>query len=308
VNVTELEIHQLELRYEALRIRSPEKERRILASLAGVGQQCPVVVISDSAGSDRFVLLDGYKRLRGLRRLGQDLVRSTRWTLGEPEALVLEHMLRAGDAASPLEEAWLLRELRDRFGLSEDELARRLDRSKSWVSRRLGLCSDLPEAIQALVRRGALGAHAAMRHLLPLARANTRDCEALAGAVAPLGVTSRQLGALLSAYHTGDAKTRELVLESPAVVLRAQQEARRTAKPQSPAERLLGDFEAVGGIARRAHARLRKDAQALLVAEKEQIWSCAQMSWNDLAALWRRLEREVTGDRPKDTDCHPGNA
>jgi hypothetical protein len=40
-----LEGHQLDLRYETLRTRKPEAERKLLASLADIGQQVPVVVV-----------------------------------------------------------------------------------------------------------------------------------------------------------------------------------------------------------------------------------------------------------------------
>ena len=53
-----LEFHQLELRYERLRVIRPEQERRLLASLAEVGQQVPIVVVQDQA-SRRFVVIDG---------------------------------------------------------------------------------------------------------------------------------------------------------------------------------------------------------------------------------------------------------
>ncbi len=43
----ELEFHQLELRYDRLRIARPEQERRLLSSLAEVGQQVPIVVVKD---------------------------------------------------------------------------------------------------------------------------------------------------------------------------------------------------------------------------------------------------------------------
>ena len=69
----ELEFHQLELRYERLRLVRPARERRLLASLAESGQQAPIVVVSD-ATADRFVVIDGYKRIRCLRRLTQDTV------------------------------------------------------------------------------------------------------------------------------------------------------------------------------------------------------------------------------------------
>jgi hypothetical protein len=57
----ELEFHQLALRYEGLRKRHPAQERSLLGSLAELGQQSPIVVVSEPAGAaDRFVLIDGY--------------------------------------------------------------------------------------------------------------------------------------------------------------------------------------------------------------------------------------------------------
>src|SRR3712207_1026350 len=194
----ELEFGQLDRRYESLRTRSARRERRLLSSLSEIGQQTPILVVREVASAsvnastsvamaaERWVVVDGYKRVRALKRLGQDVVRAAAWELEEVEALVLERALRGGDAASAIEEGWLLRELMQRFGLGLDELARRFDRSRSWASRRLGLVTDLPAQVQEQVRAGAIGAHAAMKYLVPLARANASDCEALGRALGKL--------------------------------------------------------------------------------------------------------------------------
>ena len=113
----DLEFHQIELRYEALRTRSATREARLLASLAEGGQQVPVVVVT-SGERHRYVLVDGYKRVRALRRLGRDTVRAMAWDLAEAEALLVERLMRSGDGPGALEEGWLLAELRDRFGMT----------------------------------------------------------------------------------------------------------------------------------------------------------------------------------------------
>ena len=68
----QLELHQLTLRYERLRKRSPRDERALLVSLSEIGQQLPVVVIEEAPS---FILIDGYKRVRALKRLARDTVR-----------------------------------------------------------------------------------------------------------------------------------------------------------------------------------------------------------------------------------------
>jgi len=133
----ELEFHQLERRYEALRVLSPQRERRLLVSLEAHGQQQPIIVVRHSEAPDRYVVIDGYKRLRALKRLKQDTVEATLWDLSEAEALVLERSLRNAPGESALEQGWLLAELSRSAGWSQEELARRFDRSPSWVSRRL---------------------------------------------------------------------------------------------------------------------------------------------------------------------------
>ena len=80
----------------------------MLASLSEIGQQLPVVVLP-VAGEQRHILLDGYKRVRALERLGRDTVCATAWALSEPEALLLERLMRNAEADTALEQGWLLR-------------------------------------------------------------------------------------------------------------------------------------------------------------------------------------------------------
>jgi ParB family chromosome partitioning protein len=143
----ELEFHLLDLRYERLRVRRPMRERRLLASLAERGQQVPVVVIAIPEETDRFIVIDGYKRIRALSRLGRDTVRATVWDMSETEALILDRSLRTAEGETALEQGWLLSELHRSFNLSLHELAMRFDRSASWVSRRLALVRELPAVL-----------------------------------------------------------------------------------------------------------------------------------------------------------------
>jgi ParB-like chromosome segregation protein Spo0J len=85
----DLEFHQLELRYESLRSREPEREKRLLVSLSERGQQVPIVVVSIGEGAS-YVVIDGYKWVRALRRLRSDTVAATRWELGESDALIFD--------------------------------------------------------------------------------------------------------------------------------------------------------------------------------------------------------------------------
>lgn len=283
----ELELHQLELRYEALRKRAPLAERALLGSLAEHGQQLPIVVVSEQA---RFIVIDGYKRVRALKRLARDTVRVADWQMPELEALLLERRLRCG-REDALDQAWLLAELAERFGLTLEELARRFERSRSWVSRRLGLIQALPQSIHEQVRAGTLAAHAAMKYLLPLARANAPAATQLAAAIIPLKLTSRQVGALYAGWQSGTQLTRELILTRPQIYLHAQ-------STQSPAslstvERWLRDLGALGGIAQRARRTLETGLLSQLMAqEREQVEQGFARMRSEVQRLCQRFDLE----------------
>ncbi len=300
----ELELHQIDLRYEALRVRNTRRETWLVASLAQTPQSTPVVVVREG---HRFILIDGYKRLRALRALKRDLVCATEWMLSEPEALIFERLLRAADADSAIEQGWFLREMHLHFGLSQLDLARRFGRTQSWVSRRIALVTQLPESVQAHVRSGAIGAHAAMKFLVPMARANAEACVRLADAAAPEGFTDREIGALFEAWRAGSAKTRELVLTAPRVVLRARDEAARMPPaPKTAVEALLEDLHITTGIARRAHRRMRDGALATAdEAERRRVRHACGDAAEAIETLRGRCEKEIGHAGSEDPQRHP---
>jgi ParB-like chromosome segregation protein Spo0J len=284
----DLELHQLTLRFERLRKRQAREERSLLVSLSEIGQQLPVVVIQEAPS---FILIDGYKRVRALKRLARDTVRATCWQVAEAEALLLERGLRRG-SEDALDQAWLLAELQERCQWSLEELARRFEHSKSWVSGRLALLQALPASIQEQIRAGIISAHAAMKYLVPLARVNAAAAQALATAMTPLKPTSRQVGALYAGWQSGTERTRELIVQSPQIYLQAQ--ATREPAPPSATQRFLQDLGALGGIARRAHRALEGRLLAQLhESELLEVTNAFARANADLQRLIQRFELEA---------------
>ena len=267
------------------------------AALARDGQQLPVVVVAAREG--RYILIDGYKRVRALRRLRVDVVHAVCWDLPEHEALLLGRLMRNAKGDSALEQGWLLDELHTRFGLDADDLARRFGRSKSWVSRRLGLVRELPQPIQQLVRSGKLGAHAAMRSLVPLARANGKDAIELATAIAPLRPSTRQVETLCVAFARGDAEARRLLLEHPRAYLRAHtpEPSHSGGVGRSVTDRLVGDVYALAGIACRAGKRVEAGAlDPLLPPERGQLRERLMRARQDVDRMIATIDKENTDD------------
>jgi ParB family chromosome partitioning protein len=251
----QLEFHQLDRRWEHLRVRHPARQRRLLASLAEVGQQTPIVVVAAEGQADRFVVIDGYKRITALGQLGRDMVEAVVWPMSEAAAVLLDRSLRLSEHETTLEVGWLLQELGRRFDYGLDELARRFDRSVSWVSRRLALVEVLPEAIQQQVREGKIPAQAALKFLVPVARQSLEDCQRMAAIFAERHCDTREAGQLYGAWRKGSPAVRKRVLDDPELFLKTQRQAQEKAPAGAGAE-LLRDLEMVVAIVTRAQRRL----------------------------------------------------
>jgi ParB/RepB/Spo0J family partition protein len=250
-DVMQIELHQLDLRYRDLRVVDRERDTRLLASLAGVGQKTPVIVVSSAEG--RYVLIDGYRRVDGLLRLRADTVEALLLPITESEGLILSHRMGSSCRKSALEEGWLLRELEHSHGMSRSEMASKLLRSSSWVSRRLGLVDVLPASVQQAVRVGKVTPHAAMKSLLPLARANREACELLVQNLGAAGAAVRQMDELWRAWRKGTEEERERIVSHPGLYLAAFSEMVRSDAPEPvpAAESVRKDLASVGGICRR---------------------------------------------------------
>ena len=195
-----MEFHQLDLRYEALRTRHGAGAR-LLASLADDGQQLPVVVVAADAPTCWWTATSVCARsAAGARHRARDGV-----GVGEAEALLLEQR----DAARPtrpvpLEQGWLLAALRRRFGLPLDALARRFDQRELGAPPARAGARAARAGPAARPDGPSSSPHAAMKYLVPLARANARDVPARwRRRSRRIGSSTRQIGRLYQRCVTG---------------------------------------------------------------------------------------------------------
>jgi len=299
-----LELGQLDLRYADLRIRDVSRERRLTASLIEHGQQTPVLVVRDG---DAHVLIDGHVRVAALRKLARDLVDVAVLDVSEAEALVMGHRLDNGRERTALEEGWLLGELCERHDMVQRELAGRLDRSQSWVSRRLGLAKALPESVQNAVRAGKISVQAATKYLVPMARANAEACEHLVQALAGERPSVRQMQRLYIVWKAGDAAERERLVREPWLFLRADAAADEMKDGPEDDEQAaaLRDLAIVASVSLRLCRRLAEGDAPVTKrgrAARRKAWARTSRAW---LALRTHFEEDETKENT--TDARPGH-
>lgn len=159
----------------------------LAASVGQVGILQPVLV-RPSADGHRYELVAGERRLRAAERAGLTEIPAIVRRTGDEQLLteaLVENIHRTD--LDPLEEALAYQQLLEDFGVTHDELARRLGRSRSAISNSLRLL-NLPAAIQQRVADRQLSAGHA-RALLALA--DPSEQERLAERVASEGLSVR---------------------------------------------------------------------------------------------------------------------
>jgi ParB family chromosome partitioning protein len=304
----QLEFHQLDRRWEHLRVRPPRLQRRLLASLAESGQQTPIVVVLSPDQRDRYLVIDGHKRIAALQQLGRDTVEATVWAMSAAEALLLDRSLRFSPRESALEQGWLLSEMEQCLGCSLEELARRFDRGVSWVSRRLALVELLPEAIQQQVREGRIAAHLAMKYLVPVARASLEQCAQMAAAFVRHRCDTRQAGQLYAAWRDGSRVVRERILAEPELFLKTQRQP-PSARPAATA--LERELEMAVDILHRAGRRLAAALPEMDGRQQEQAQRQIESARRELERMAGRIGKEQetqhaesdTTQRDSGTEC-----
>jgi ParB/RepB/Spo0J family partition protein len=309
----QLEFHQLDRRWEHLRVRHSQRQRRLLASLADSGQQTPIVVVAAEGHADRYVVIDGYKRIAALEQLGRDTVQAVVWPMSEAAAILLDRSLRLSEHETALEVGWLLQELEQRFGYGLDELARRFDRSVSWVSRRLALVEVLPEAIQQQVREGTIAAQVALKFLVPVARQNLEDCQRMAAIFAQHHCDTREASQLYAAWRRDSPAIRKRIFDDPELFFKAQRQAQEKA-PAGTGAQLLRDLEMVMAIVNRVQRRLAGPAAKEL---DDQQSKAARHQIDRIQKQLHRIDEEILPEmkphvEPSATDHdsgteHPGS-
>jgi ParB family chromosome partitioning protein len=140
-----------------------ESMEELQASIQEVGFLQPIVVRETGDGSYELVM--GERRWRAAQSLGLDaipaIVRDTPDDAMLRDAL-LENIHRAD--LNPLEEAAAYQQLLDEFGVTHEELARRIGRSRPQISNTIRLL-NLPSGVQRRVAAGVLSAGHALAQL-----------------------------------------------------------------------------------------------------------------------------------------------
>jgi len=217
--VITVEHHCLELRHAHLRVPNASTLTKLILSIEAHGQLSPVVIVPEA--TDSWVLIDGYHRVKALKRLGKDLIEAEVWDCPISDALIM--MLR-NNLTRPrgiVEEALVLHELYTHHDLSQETLAKRMGRGQSWVSGRLSLVEHLSESLFDALTKGSLSLWVCGRILTPIARAIPEHAQCMLSYLLNHPHSTREMQVFYDHYQSSNAITRARMVGDPALFFKA---------------------------------------------------------------------------------------
>lgn len=206
----EIELDQISRKYESYRIRNDFTEHLLLSSIAEKGIVEPLTCAS------KYVLLDGYKRLRCLDKLNINIVPVNSLCLDEQTAIIQIIRASKNKSLQTLEQSCFINELHKNFGLTVSGIAEKLDMSPAWVSLRLGLIEDMSETVKDNIFSGRFPVRSYMYSLRPFTRVKGSDkylVDSFVNHVSGKKLSSRDIDRLIYGYFRGGNKVKKQIEE-----------------------------------------------------------------------------------------------
>jgi predicted transcriptional regulator len=206
-----IEISELDTRYEHYRLASAGAEKMLLLSIRSHGIRDPLQGVDVNR---KHLLLDGFKRYRCAKALHIAMVPYR--SIGNDEAAGILELIRVSNAKSLtiIEQARLINELGSVYNMSNDDIAGQLERSKSWVSMRVGLLREVSDVVLEKLFSGEFPTYAYMYTLRQFMRMNStaqKDIDEFVTSVAGKQLSIRDIEVLAHGYFRGGEDIRHQI-------------------------------------------------------------------------------------------------
>ena len=207
----ETEIISINRKYESFRLKDKAKEKYLLQSILEQGVREPLKCIEKQGEEQPYILLDGFKRLRCSEKLKIAMLPVVSLGTDEISSILQFIRLCTEGNLSTLEQARFVDELFHNYGLTVSEISHRLERSKAWVSVRLGILDEMSPVVRDEVFSDRFPMRCFMYTLRQFTRVNSisqKQIDSFVKSVSAKGLSTRDIERLAYAYFRGGNQLR----------------------------------------------------------------------------------------------------
>lgn len=210
--VEQIEISDIDLRYETCRMRSKHAEKILLDSILTNGIKNPLQGVDTKNGGR--ILLNGFKRIRCAQNLNISIV--PWYSLGNDESVGILELLRISNEKSLtiLEQAKLIDELQTAHKMCNADIALLLEKSKSWVSVRTGIINEMSPLVTDKIFSGKFPVYSYMYTIRQFMRINSvckKDVDEFVKSVSGKNLSIREIETLANGYFKGSDEIRSQI-------------------------------------------------------------------------------------------------
>jgi hypothetical protein len=220
--------------------------------------------------SGQAILLDGFKRLRCAEKLGLGVLPFVSLGPDESEGILALIRSAASRALTLLEQAAFVEDLHKVHGLSVEQIARKLERSKAWVIVRIRTRAEMSEKTCEALMSGRFPPSSYFYTLHPVRRltaGSTRaEIDEFVGLTAGKDLSTRDIELVAEAYFKGGEKMREQIRSGDLGWTISQIKEQKRVQGESSGlseteQKLVRDLEIVHGCMGRLTLRLARAEQ-----------------------------------------------
>ena len=260
--VEQIEISNLDLRYESFRLKSKKAEDALLASILHKGIQEPLKGVD--AGEQTHILLDGFKRYRCAKKLNIRIV--PYHSFGSDEPLGVIRLIRMSNAKplTILEQARMIEELQKVHRMTITDIAGLLEKSKAWVSMRTGIFNQMSQHVMKKIFDGDFPAYSFMYTLRRFIRMNTiprTNIDDFVKAVAGKGLSIRDIELLAEGFFKGSQDLRQQIKQGDIAwgLSKLKESASKTSDCTTAGQKMLKDLEIIQRYMHKITLRVKDD-------------------------------------------------
>ena len=215
--VEKVEISSFDLRYESYRMKNPKAEKTLLLSIQEHDIREPLQGVDSNSSPDHMpirILLNGFKRYRCAKRLKIDIV--PYYSLGSDEAFGIINLLRIANSKNLniLEQARLIDDLANVHKMSLIEISQLLEKSRAWVSMRLGMLKQMSAFVLEKIFTGEFPAYSYMytlRQFIRMTEVKEEGIDRFVDMVSGKGLSIRDIDILANGYFKGSDDLRRQI-------------------------------------------------------------------------------------------------
>jgi len=208
-----VELQCIDNRLAHTRLKNNNVEKLLLLSIQQQNILQPLLVVQQQ-NQQHYVLIDGFKRYRCAQKLG--INNAPVDFIGTDVVCGIVTLLQrnASKGLTTFEQAALVDELHRNHSMNIYDIAKSLQHSPSWVSKRIGLFDELSDLVREKIMSGAFPIRAYMYQIRMFTRVHKVSASSVDACVKALSgkqLSTRELAILIPAYFTGKKELQELI-------------------------------------------------------------------------------------------------